>query len=300
MTNDITAFDTASNLPAYLQGNQNVNEDLTSHASQSFPVLSIKGKVFAVVRGTERAVVPNPKDPEAPATRMPIIIVKANKNNSKTYYAQAFKEGVEDVKPTCFSNDGIRPDPSVEHPQCSTCANCKWNVFGTARGSDGTGKGKACSDCVRVAITPANDPTEAYLLRVPPASIKNLGELGTTLARRKVPYQAVVVELSFDQEQATPRLVFKPTGFVNEATYKHVMEMAETDIVKAITGTVNHAAAEQAAAETKPVSAPKNQVEQEADDLIKTVLEPEAKMPKAKVANADSLESALDSIGFDD
>ena len=294
MTN-IIKFEEGFALPAYLQGNESSNDDLTAHASQSFPVLSIKGKTFTVIRGAERSIVPNPKDPQSPATRLPIIIVKANKNKSKTYYAEAFKEGVEDVKPTCFSNDGIHPDPSVEHPQCSNCAQCKWNVFGTARGADGIGKGKACSDSVRVAVTPADDPREAYMLRVPPASIKNLGEFGSILARRKLPHQAVVTELSFDQTQSTPRLLFKPVGVVDQNTYNHIVEMSKSEEVQMIIGAVPFTAP------AKPVAVPppKNEVEQAADNLIKTVLEPEK--PKAKtVETSGSLEDALDSIGFDD
>lgn len=297
---NITLFEDTAHLPAYLQNTDTSNDDLTAHASLTFPVLSIKGKVFTIVRGAERQVVPNPKDPDSPATRLPIIIVKANKNKSKTFYAEAFKEGAEDVKPTCFSNDGIRPDASVEHPQCSNCANCKWNMFGTARGDNGSGKGKACSDSVRVAVVPVDGPfTEAYMLRVPPASIKNLGEFGTFLAKRKLPHQAVACELSFDQAQATPRLQFKPVGVVNEATYKQVVELSKSDEVQMIIGTANHEVIEQAEPAKAAEMPPADSMEKAADDLIKTVLEPEKKMPKTKETSG-SLEDALDSIGFDD
>ena len=242
MTSNIVAFESAGfQLPAFLQNSEGSNSDLTAHQSQSFPVLSIKGKVFSIVRGTERQIVPNPKDPESPATRLPMIIVKANKNKAKSYFASSFKEGVEDVKPTCFSNDGIRPDPQAEHPQCTSCAKCKWNAFGTARGDNGAGKGKACADTVRVAVVPATGPfTEAYLLRVPPASIKALGEFGSFCEKRKIPHQAVVCELSFDQEQATPRLVFTPKGIVgDQATYNQIMELAKSDEVQMIIGAVS-------------------------------------------------------------
>ena len=55
----IIPFDTASgNLPAYLkQANRAaVNDDLTAHAGTGFPVMSIKGKNFTVVRDGERTV----------------------------------------------------------------------------------------------------------------------------------------------------------------------------------------------------------------------------------------------------
>lgn len=310
MTSNIVAFESAGfQLPAFLQNSEGSNSDLTAHQSQSFPVLSIKGKVFSIVRGTERQIVPNPKDPESPATRLPMIIVKANKNKAKSYYASAFKEGAEDVKPTCFSNDGIRPDPQAEHPQCTSCAKCKWNVFGTARGDNGAGKGKACADAVRVAVVPATGPfTEAYLLRVPPASIKALGEFGSFCEKRKIPHQAVVCELSFDQEQATPRLVFTPKGIVgDQATYNQIMELAKSDEVQMIIGAVSanevveNNQGKEAAWEEQPkeeAKAAPASVSETAEKIIAEVMTPQPK--KAKVTEGDDLANALDGLGFDD
>lgn len=302
---NIIAIEEGFQLPAYLQNAVDSNDDLTAHASQSFPVLSIKGKVFSVVRGAEREVVPNPKDPESPATRLPVIIVKANKNKSKTFYAEAFKEGAEDVKPTCFSNDGVRPDPQAEHPQCANCAQCKWNVFGTARGDNGTGKGKACSDNVRVAVVPASGPfTEAYMLRVPPASIKNLGEFGSFLAKRKIPHQAVVCELSFDQTQATPRLQFKAVGVVDQQTYNEVMELSKSEEVQMVIGIVGApAVVDQDAKAFAKESGPKEErsaIDKAADDVIKSVLEPSPKKETKTASSVDSLNEVLDGLGFDD
>ena len=66
---DIIPFE-GGNLPAYLKkaNVEELNNDLLAHAGGGFPLISIKGKVFAVVRNGERNIIPNPKDPEAPAT----------------------------------------------------------------------------------------------------------------------------------------------------------------------------------------------------------------------------------------
>ena len=236
MTNNIIAFDNTNNLPFYIAQAQVSNDDLAGYTSQGFPSISIKGKVFTVVSGGERKVIPNPLDPQSPATRISVILVKVNPDKSKTYYAGGYKDGAtgEEAKPTCFSNNGHTPDAQSAEPQCQTCAACKWNVFGTSRGADGSlGKGKACSDFVRVVLCTPDNPEELYLLRVPPASIRALGELSKTLNARKVPYQAVVTEISFDMQEATPRLVFTPKGFVGDAaTFNKVIEQSKSEMVR--------------------------------------------------------------------
>lgn len=234
--NSIVPFESAAQLPAYLQNTAvEANADLLAHASASYPVMSIKGKIFTLVRGDEKQVVPNPKDPESPAHSITVAVAKVSPHTSKSFYLTAFKEGEENVKPACFSNDGVKPDVSSEHPQCATCAACKWNVFGTARGENGKpGKGKACSDFVRMAILDLTALHDPILLRVPPASIKAVGEFGRMLAKRKVPYQAVATQVSFVMEEATPRLQFKPVGYLDEASYREVMEESKSDTVEAI------------------------------------------------------------------
>lgn len=226
---DIVPFE-FNTLPSYLANTgDDGNSDLMVYAGHSFPVMSIKGKIFTLVKDGERCVVPNPRDPESPATSITIALLKVSPKKSKTYYANGYSENAEDNKPTCFSNDGEYPDPSVANPQCKSCKACKWNAFGTARGADGSiGKGKACSDFVRIAIADRTNLEEPILMRVPPASIKALGEYGKILSHRHVPYQAVATRISFDVKQATPRLVFTPAGFVDEADYRKAVEMSKS------------------------------------------------------------------------
>lgn len=233
---NIVPFSTSGNLPSFLAGAASNDSDLTAHASLSFPVISIKGKVFTIVRDGVRKIIPNPRDPQSPASRLEVIIVKASPNKSKAYYDVAFKDG-EDIKPRCFSNNGKTPDPSVEHPCAKSCATCPFNAFGSRKNPDGTmGKGKACSDSVRIAVATPDNIVDPYMIRVPATSMKALGELGRSLATRKIPYQAVVTQISFDPNVPTPRLVFKPVGFVDEASYRSAMEESASDTVHAIIG----------------------------------------------------------------
>jgi hypothetical protein len=235
-------------LPAYLKKVDvaALNADLTSHAGAGFPVISIKGKVFTEVRNGERNIIPNPRDPESPASYIEIVIVKANKNNSKIWYAAGFDEKAEQKKPDCYSSDGIKPAPDAASPQSKTCATCKRNVWGGKITESGK-KAKECSDSVRLAIAKPDLLEDPYLLRVPPASIRVLGEYGQMLAKRGVAYNMVLTRISFDPAEATPKLVLKPVGLLPEDAYAKVQEVIDSDVVKNILGSVDFVAEEGAA-----------------------------------------------------
>ena len=281
----------SGNLPAYLQSvDLNVvNSELTSHAGGGFPIISIKGKVFAVVRDGERTVLPNPKDPDSPATSIDVVIVKANKGTSKVFYAGGYSEGGDSKKPDCFSNTGDKPDPSVKSPQSKSCATCQHNQWGSRTGENG-GKGKACQDSVRIAIaapTMLNDP---MLLRVPPASIRALGEFGTACAKRNIPYNAVVTKLGFDMESPTPKLTFRPIGMLDDKGFVQVQDIANGDTVASILGKVGSPQPEAIAAPVPAVeAAPAPKVEA-------------APAPKKKVEakQVDVSDLNLDDLNFDD
>jgi hypothetical protein len=254
MSTDIIPFESAS-LPAYFQHQSaaTLNEDLTAHQGAGFPVVSIKGKTFTTVRDGERTVIMNPLDPDSPASYIDMVLVKANKNVSKVFYAKGFKEGESDgLKPDCFSSDGIKPDARVEKPVHSSCTLCPNNVWGS-RISESGQKGKACQDAVRLAIAAPGQLNDPYLLRVPPASIRGLGEYGSLLKKRGVGYNMVVTRFSFDPEMATPKLMLKPIGFLTEAQYQAAAAMGNEPIVQQILGSIG---VEAVAFEAPAASAP--------------------------------------------
>lgn len=234
---DIIPFD-SKNLPSYLKNVDlsKLNDELTSHAGGGFPVISIKGKVFAVVRDGERTVLTKEVDGEKiPAPSIDVVIVKANKGTSKVFYAKGYQEGAENAKPDCFSNDGISPDASIEHPQAKKCALCPHNQWGAKIGEGGK-KGKACSDSVRIAVATPDMINDPYLLRVPPASIRALGEYGSAVKKRGVAFPMLVTRVGFDMEAPTPKLTFKAVGLVDDNTFSQVNEMRESDVVANILG----------------------------------------------------------------
>ena len=301
---NIIPFDSGT-LPAYLKAANRavINDDLTAHAGTGFPVISIKGKVFAVVRDGDRNVLPNPKDPDSPATSIEVVMVKANKGTSKVFYAKGYQEGSENTKPDCFSNEGIKPDASVAAPQAKTCALCPHSQWGSKIG-DGGGKGKACQDSVRMAIATPEMINDPYLLRVPPASIKSLGEYGKMLAKRGVGYNMVVTRIGFDMEAPTPKLTFRPTGLLDDATFAKVQEAIASDTVRSILGGMAAAeVAEDEEAELPTYTPPAAEPVAEKPVAAK----PAAPKPKAAPKPAPVVESEvdipdlnLDDLNFDD
>jgi hypothetical protein len=287
-------------LPSYLANINpaDFNSDLTAHAGGGFPVISIKGKVFAIVRDGNRKVIPNPKDPDSPATAIDVVLLKANKGTSKVFYAKGYTEGAEGVKPDCFSNDGVRPDSSIESPPAKMCAVCPNNQWGSKIGDNGS-KGKACQDSVRMAVATPNQVNEPYLLRVPPASIRSLGEYGQMLAKRGVAYNMVVTKVGFDLESPTPKLTFKPVGLIDEATFKKVTTTLAGDTVAQILGSAAVVAAVGEDPEVKEPEVSEPEVAKPAEPEKKRVTK-KAEPKQEAVPEVEVEGFNLDDLNFDD
>jgi len=303
----------SANLPAHLAGIdiKAFNADLTAHAGSGFPVISIRGKVFAIVRDGERIILPNPKDPDSAATSIEVVLVKANKDKSKVYYLDKYDANSADKakKPDCYSTDGRLPAADSEHKQSTSCATCKWNAWGSAVNDKGVAtKGKACQDSVRMAVVPGGTLNDPMLIRVPPASITALGEYGQMLAKRGVAYNMVVTKISFDQEAESPKLVFKPMGFLSAEDYATVKETLESKTVESIIGAASLFDGAEPA-EAAEVTAPAPKVEAPAPEPVKAEKPKAAAKPKAEpkpepvkavpVVDEDP-DLDIDGIDFDD
>lgn len=299
---NIIPFDSSSNLPAFLKKVDvaALNSDLTAHAGGGFPVISIKGKVFAVVRDGEREIQMNPKDPDSAATSLNVVLLKANKGTSKVFYLKGYdKDTSEGQKPDCYSSDGVEPAADSQNKQAKKCATCPHNQWGSRISEKGATKGKACSDTVRMAVAPAGQINDAMLLRVPPASIKALGEYGQMLAKRGVGYNMVVTKVGFDLQAESPKLTFAPVGLLDDTGWAEVQEVLESDVVSNILGA--SPVAIEAPAETQEPEQEEAPAEKPAPKAAaKPKAEPAKKAEAAKVEVADDLDLDLDGISFDD
>jgi hypothetical protein len=301
---NIIPFDSGKNLPSFLKQVDiaALNADLTSHAGGGFPVISIKGKTFSVVRDGEREIQMNPKDPDSAATSLNVVLLKANKGTSKIFYIKGYDKDSEGQKPDCYSSDGIAPAADAQNKQAIKCATCAHNQWGSRISEKGATKGKACSDSVRMAVAPNGQINDPMLLRVPPASIKGLGEYGKMLAKRGVGYNMVVTKVSFDLEAESPKLVFSAVGLLDDEGFAEVQDVITSDLVSNILGASETAVVAIAdAVEPAPVvkkAAPKVAVEPEEAEAPKA--KPVAKAKPAPAPAEEELELDLDGISFDD
>ena len=239
MSTQIVPFN-ENTLPTHLaqSGVSSLNDMAAAFASVAFPSISVKGKVFHIVRNDTKTLITrpkaNPNDPTEPASNVEVVIM--NIQRAKSYYEDSYVEGTE-AKPTCFSNDGIKPDASVTDKPCATCDICPHNAWGSGSNDKGEAtKGKACSDVQRMAVASPSNLDDAFLMRVPPASLKGLAEVAKQLSGRNIPLNGVVMRISFDTDAASPMLVFKPVGYLDAVSFAKAQALQTSELVMAIVG----------------------------------------------------------------
>jgi hypothetical protein len=244
----------------------------------------------------------NPKDPDSAATSLNVVLLKVNKSASKVFYLKGYdKDTSEGQKPDCYSNDGIEPAADAQNKQAKKCATCAHNQWGSRISERGATKGKACADAVRMAVAPAGQLNDAMLLRIPPASIKAIGEYGQMLAKRGVGYNMVVTKVGFDLQAESPKLTFTPVGLLDDDGFAEVQEISQSDIVASILGS-NPAPVEYTpAVEAEEAPAPKAAPKEEAPAPKAEAKPKAAAKPKPAPAPVeDDLDLDLDGISFDD
>ena len=291
MSKDLTIIDDELNLPAHLQGTGSGADDLTGGLAGGYPIISIKGKRFAISDGGSREVVMRPDDPDEPASSLQVVIVKSNPHLSKVYYAHGYVEG-SDEKPTCYSNNGTKPALDAADPQSPTCAVCPHNQWGS-RISDSGAKGKACSDSRRIAVCPVGELDRPMLLRVPAATLRELANYAGNLKRRNAPYQAVVTKLSFDNNVAHPKLNFKAIRWLDAKEWAKVQELMSDPTLDTIVGTTEAASEQVTPPAPKVEATPKAEAKPAAKKESKPKAEAEDSETAKKMA---SISNDLDSV----
>lgn len=162
------------------------------------------------------------------------VVVGANPRVSKVFYAKQFDQSAENVRPDCFSNDGITPDVSIKAPVSAGCANCPNNVLGSKILPSGA-KSKLCADQRHLAVVPAADPSKVYSLTVPVSAMKAMREYFKELDNYGIVPEEVVTQLGFDDTASFPKITFKQTGYVPEAMVDTIDALAKSDDTKVAT-----------------------------------------------------------------
>jgi hypothetical protein len=239
MSNNIVPIGQArmpANMRARIDAGQTTNSNFSGGIRDSFPMLSIKGKVFRIRRDGQEMPLIDPQTRQV-IPFLDVILVNAASTLSKAYYKTGFEEG-DFKQPDCWSLDSVKPDPSVPEKVNPTCPNCPMNVFGSAQSQDPSGTkrgGKACGDAKRIAVLMPGHLGKAepmiFLLRVPATSLKNLKAYSDLLARQGWEPAACVTRLQFDYQQAYPKLEFHFVDSLNDGEYDEVVKHAEGSYV---------------------------------------------------------------------
>ena len=315
MSNQMTVF-TPGARPQHLariQSSANI-ADLTAGVQASFPILRTKGKVWSITMNGATKPLTTPEGYPVPAMRL--VLVKANPFASKTFYKSGYAEG-DTAPPDCWSFDGQKPDASVQHPQCTSCAACPNNRLGS-KISDSGSKVKACPDVKRIAVMEAKNGT-LMLLRLPYTSMKSLADYAVWLSNQSpaVNYNEVLTELSFDMNTPYPKVNFKAVRWLNETETDLVQGALEsTELAEILGGGAHEFSPQEAPAQpqaplgprpqpaAKPAPAPVQQEAEEFDPFAQAAApepepapaprrKPAATKPTTTVVESGSLEDAL-------
>lgn len=215
-------------------------ESLSEGIGAGYGVLSYKGKVWSL-RYKGQNYIFNRQDDGTPSPYIDVIIVRQAKNKSKSYYAK-YDPNSAGERPICSSLDGIVPDADAAQKQAPNCATCPRNAWYT--NSEGR-KTRDCTDYKRLAVLLMPDVTKRMLgtelhepvfLRIPPASLTDLGTYGDMMEEMGYHYCSLVTRISFDPTQPHPKMVFKGISQLSDAEAPFVLAAREEGQTLRITG----------------------------------------------------------------
>lgn len=278
MSNELAVLD--AGLPSYLKELEidDVTKSLMGGGSGGMKRISIRGGVWRMmVNGKEVA-----KNEER---TMNVVIVNAAAKVSRSFYLKQYAEGGDVTAPDCWSADGEVPDTKAANPQAKRCVDCPQNVKGS-----GQGDSRACRFSQRLAVVLANDiKGDVFQLTLPAASVFGEGSPGKwplqtyakMIGSKGIPITAVVTEMRFDTDSATPKITFKPLRVLDAPEHAVAIDQGKTEVAKrAITMTV----AEADGAKTPKLAAPKE--EKKADPEVE-IEEPVKRSSKKEEPVAD-------------
>jgi len=226
MATEMTLFTKDGNtLPAHLQNLEldAVTKALAGSAGGGVRI-SIRGGVWRMMAGNEEVS----KNTDR---KMNVVIVAASPHTQRTWYAGAYVEG-ENASPECWSSDDVTPDEKAPNPQASKCATCPQNIAGSGQGTS-----RACRFSRNLAVVLDNDfGGSVYKLSIPAQSLFGKAEgndmplqaYAKQLAAHRINLTAVVTEMEFDTNSATPKIFFRAVRPLTAEEYAQCTEQGQT------------------------------------------------------------------------
>ena len=224
---NMTLFKSGSVIPDYLrEASDATTRDIAG--SSGGKQISIKGGVWRMVVGGEEVA----KNEER---AMNFVVIASGKGVTRTFYADKYEEG-KDIKPACWSAEGVVPNEEVANPQAKTCAACPQNIEGS-----GDGKARACRYSKRLAVALENDiGGNIYRLSVPAKSYFGRAEgekmplqaFGKFLSGHGIPITGIVTEARFDTAEAVPVLKFRAVRPLSKEEWELGKAQSQTEDAK--------------------------------------------------------------------
>ena len=223
-------------LPAYLLNRQSrtTTDDFVGGIGSSVPAhLSITDNRFTLVDGSGN-------EKPIQTFHLDVCVIGSNNNVSRVFYdpSKKYTKG-DNSPPLCFSDNGTGPSKQSSTPQAPTCAVCPHAEWGSAV-SQMTGRGiPACQSGKKLAFIVPGDADEiVYMLKVPPASLKNLQKYVKTLSANSIGSRPaeppdVITRLEFESQGV---LKFNAVGIVDEDTFNRTERAYATDAIAQVTG----------------------------------------------------------------
>lgn len=226
------------------------NEALKKGVAISFPILAIGTNQWIVRWKGEDTLVTIPNT-EYPAPFVDVVILDAQEDMSRVFYASGYVQGVRGKKPDCWSSNGIKPDQEVASPVNPICATCPKSAWGSG-GSPAAPKAQACQQRRRTVVVPYHDDADfdltneaqggPMLLSVPPGSLTNQVKYGEYLddfemadgTRGPVFFAAVVTRLSYEPKLKYSKVVFSFVKTLNDEESLVIRDLRTSEAVKRI------------------------------------------------------------------
>ena len=227
MSNLLSIFKNGSSLPAHIQKNELNATTKALMGNFETRRISIRGGAFRkVINGQEVGKIQD--------RYINVVIVGVAEHTSRQFYQATYVEGVV-AAPDCYSADGITPDSRALHIQSSTCATCPQNFSGSGQGGS-----KACRFQRRIAVVLENELMDGNVYEMTLAATSLFGrgtgdiekmsmqQYARFLGGYGVNIDAIVTELRFDLDAATPKLLFSAVRPLNIDELERVSEYANS------------------------------------------------------------------------
>ena len=233
MSNELTVLKTGA-MPSVFASRANLpNMAAAAQANlaASYAIIGYKGRNWRLKhRGEEELLMHG----GVPIPTLSVVVVGVAAAISKQFYDKKYSEG-DDASPDCFSNNGITPDLASSKKQCTTCAACPQNVWGSRITENGK-RAKACQDSRRVAVVPRGDiENEGYggpmLLRLPPMSLNGFAKYGRDIQRFGAEPFMVGTTIGFDYDVAYPLITFSAEGWLSDEEATLVAKVLDDPLI---------------------------------------------------------------------